>query len=136
MTVEEYLVKRILDLETDIKRFRNESAGAKAQVQMLNEDIKDLSEQLDCYEMEKEHIKQIITCNIEPREVCFIDLSSEDDDFKTLLAILDIKPDDYEIHTCSTCKHMGDFTDDSYCVDCTDGEDKWERWTEDAETKD
>lgn len=94
MTVEEYLVKRILDLETDIKRFRNECACAKAQVQMLNEDIKVLSEQLDRYEMEKEHIKQIITCNIDFDRDIFI--GERNSDFKTLLAILDIKPEDYE----------------------------------------
>lgn len=89
MKVNEYLVKRILELETE-----------KVNVQMLREDIKDLNEMLDRYEMEKEHIKALITCNIAIKPYAtIIDLNSKDDDFKTLLAILDIKPEDYEAKT-------------------------------------
>lgn len=87
MTVEEYLVKRILELET-----------VKVNVQMLREDIKDLNEQLDRYEMEKEHIKQIITCNIGRNAYNHLSINIDigTNDFKTLLAILDIGPEDYE----------------------------------------
>lgn len=87
MKVNEYLVKRILELETE-----------KVNVQMLREDIKDLNEMLDRYEMEKEHIKEVIVCSIGYDNDDFkytIDIN--DEGFRTLLAILDIKPEDYEL---------------------------------------
>lgn len=86
MKVNEYLVKRILDLETE-----------KVNVQILREDINDLNEQLDHYEMEKEHIKEIITCNIgrDAYNHLSINIDIGNNDFKTLLAILDINPEDY-----------------------------------------
>lgn len=99
MTVKKYLVNRIMELEENLKQVRNEYARAIANAQMLKEDIKDLNEMLDRYEMEKDHIKQIITCNI-GRNVynhLSINIDIGTNDFKTLLAILDIGPEDYEM---------------------------------------
>ena len=101
MKVKEYLVNRILELERDIKQVRNEKAGTTFGLQKLQEEVIELHEKIDQYQREREHIKQIITCNI--TEDVYVDgryeieLNTDDNDFKTLLAILDIQPGDYEM---------------------------------------
>ena len=100
MKVKEYLVGRILNLETELKKIQNEKAGTTYGLQKLQEEVIKLNEKIEQYEIEREHIKEIITCNIvvEPYRAAgySIDLLETEDDFKTLLAILDIKPEDYK----------------------------------------
>ena len=93
MKVKEYLVNRILDLERELKQARNEQAGTKYGLQKLQEDVIKLNEKVEQYQMEREHIKQIITCHLSPGGELGINLIDPDRD--TLLAILDIKPEDY-----------------------------------------
>ena len=80
MKIKEYLVNRILELEEELKQVRNEK--------------------IEQYQIEREHIKEIITCNIVEDIYCDgiyeIDLNSTENDFKTLMAILGIKPEDYD----------------------------------------
>lgn len=93
MKVKEYLVNRILELEKELKQTRNEQAGTKCGLQKLQEEVIKLNEKLEQYQIEREHIKQIITCHLSPGGELGINLIDPDRD--TLLAILDIKPEDY-----------------------------------------
>ena len=97
MKVKEYLVNRILDLERDLKQARNEYAGVSYELSRRDNIINEQKKLIDDFQMEREHIKQIITCNID----CFddidnINLTTENDDFYRLLSILDIKREDYD----------------------------------------
>ena len=109
-----------------------------------------LNEKIEQYQIEREHIKQIITCNIvedvyvEGRYE--IDLYSNEDDFKALLAILDIKPEDYkplDVETesetitpphCWGCKYEDFEGNREPCVNCFQGDKK--EVTTDAKTTD
>ena len=97
MKVKKYLVNRILELERNLKQAENEQAEAKHGFQKLQEEIIMLNEKLEQYQIECEHIKEIITCNIGRNAYNHLALNIDlgDNDFKTLLAILDIKPEDY-----------------------------------------
>lgn len=94
MKVKEYLVNRILELERDLKQVRNEKAGTAYGLQKLQEDVVKLNEKIEQYQIEHEHIKQIITCNINSDSD--VVLLHYENDLKTLLSILDIKPEDYK----------------------------------------
>lgn len=115
MKVKEYLVNRILKLEEELKQARNEKSGIAYALQKLQEDVIKLNEKIEQYQIEREHIREIITCNIVPDRfrrpmVCI----SENIDLKTLLDILDIQPGDWtmdEIH--SKCDEIH-----SKCDDC------------------
>ena len=106
MKVNEYLVHRILELEKDIKELREHIAMLemykRADRRLIEEHeklINDKNDQLDDYEMEKEHIKQIITCNLrkgDDEHPDWIILNATENDFNTLLAILNIKKEDYD----------------------------------------
>ncbi len=98
MKVKEYLVNRILKLEEELKQARNEKAGTVFGLQKLQEDVIKLNEKIEQYQIEREHIKEIISCNIkhDQSDVHYIDLDEYENDYKTLIAILDIKLDDYE----------------------------------------
>lgn len=125
MTAEEYLVNRIVKLEKELKQSRNAYAGAKAKALMLNET-------LNHYEMEKEHIKQIITCSIGYDEDNFkLTIGIGEEDFKTLLAILDIGPEDYSesqkdlvyefdntYPNCEACIHKDISPFEDICFNC------------------
>ena len=135
MKVKEYLIKRIEELEKDLKHVRNEYAGTKYGLGELQKEVVKLNEKIEQYEIEREHIKEIITCNIVDNvysnNVKQLILYKYEDDFKTLMAILDIKPEDYEtVHPecsepCTKCEYA-DFTNGK----CTYKEE------DDAETKD
>lgn len=96
MKVKEYLVNRILKLEEELKQARNEKAGTVFGLQKLQEDVIKLNEKIEQYQIEREHIKEIITCNIEGTINKGIYLSDSERDFDTLMSILDIKTEDYE----------------------------------------
>ena len=91
MKVKEYLVGEILNLKTELRI-------QKKAYEELSRQIREYLDKIKAYEMEKEHIKQSIICNIEQDELgCdFISLYDSQADFKTLLAILDIQPGDYK----------------------------------------
>ena len=93
MKVKEYLVNRILELEHDLKQARNEKAGTAYGLQKLQEDVIKLNEKIEQYQIEREHIREIITCNISDNEIKLIYPQC---DYTTLLSILDIKPEDYK----------------------------------------
>lgn len=150
MKVKEYLIDTILKLEEELKHARNEKAGTAYGLQKLQEDVIKLNEKIEQYQIEREHIKQIITCNI-VEDVYVdgryeIDLNSNENDFKTLLAILDIKPEDYKSEDvepegetiipphCCGCKYEHLEGNREPCVNCIQGDKK--EVTPDAKTKD
>ena len=145
MKVKEYLVNRILDLEKDLKQVKNEKAGTTYGLQKLQDDVIKLNEKLEQYQIEREHIKQIITCNIvedvyvEGRYE--IDLNSNENDFKTLQAILDIKPKDYKPEDikpmCNECLYEDTAGDVFPCSICHDNSEFIEKGGDtDAKTTD
>ena len=144
MKVKEYLVGRILGLETELKKLQNEKVGAEVDIEHLQDDIIKLKNNIELYQIEREHIKQIITCNIVEALHCpgryEIDLNSTENDFKTLMAILDIKPEDYiklEISPCTNCEHAHQPANVYPCCVCVDGDRRSSKEvTPDAETKD
>lgn len=95
MKVKEYLVNRMLELERELKQARNEQAGTKYGLQKLQEEVIKLNEKIEQYEIEREHIREIITCHLSPGGELGINFIDPDRD--TLLAILDIKPEDYDV---------------------------------------
>ena len=99
MKVKEYLVNRILELERELKQTRNEQSGTKYGLQKLQEEVIKLNEKIEQYEIEREHIREIITCNIGRNAYnhLALNIGIGNNDFKTLLAILDIQPGDYEM---------------------------------------
>ena len=146
MKVKEYLVNRILELERDLKQLRNEKAGTTFGLQKLQEDVIKLNEKIEQYQMEREHIKQIITCNIVPdrfrrASLCIV---SENSDFKTLLAILDIKSGDYtddndtsnSFGKCSECVHKNLSFAEWPCNSCLANREYFKQEDNNAETKD
>ena len=104
MKVNEYLVNRILELERELKQARNEKAGTTYGLEKLQEEVLKLNEKIEQYEIEREHIKQIITCNIGYNAYYHLELNIDigNNDFNTLLAILDIKKEDYDIKEVTT----------------------------------
>lgn len=84
MKVNEYLVSRCLKLENDIDYLRRDYSG-------ISNDLKQANTMI-------EHIKEIITCNIgwDAYNHLSINIDIGNNDFKTLLSILDIKPEDYK----------------------------------------
>lgn len=95
MNVKEYLINRIMELELDLKQSRNECSATKYSFKKKQEE---LNEKMEQYQYQIEHIKELITCNLTPNSTmgCYLSLSGNDNDLKTLLAILNIKPEDYE----------------------------------------
>lgn len=97
MKVKEYLVNRILKLEEDLKQARNEYAGVSHCLELQKNKIETLNEKLEQYEIERKHIKEIITCNLtKDGDLYMPRLNCSDFDIGVLLAILDIKPEDYD----------------------------------------
>lgn len=100
MKVKEYLVNRLVEVERDFETSCKNYAALMKEVKALSDKCDKLEDELDQCQMEREHIKQIITCNIvesiEDHFRMHLDLAECEDDFKTLLAILDIKPGDYK----------------------------------------
>ena len=99
MKVKEYLVHRLVEVERDLETSCKNYAALMKEVKALTDKCDKLEYELDHYQMEREHIKQIITCNIslgDSYEPDKIDLNAGDNDFKTLMAILDINPGDYK----------------------------------------
>ena len=99
MKVKEYLVHRLVEVERDLETSCKSYAALMKEVKALTDKCDKLEDELDHYQMEREHIKQIITCNIslgDSYEPDKIDLNAGDNDFKTLMAILDINPGDYK----------------------------------------
>lgn len=96
MKVKEYLVGRILKLEEELKQARNEKAGTVFGLQKLQEDVIKLNKKIEQYQIEREHIKEIITLNIEGNINKSIYISDCEKDFDTLMSILDIKTEDHE----------------------------------------
>ncbi len=152
MKVKEYLVNRILKLEEELKHTRNEKEGTTYGLQKLQEEVIKLNEKIDQYQREREEIKQLIICNIKRYNsgVHYLELDEYVTDYKTLLAILDIQPGDYEMEeskpeyehisappNCWGCKYEEITGNDDPCTYCSQG-DKFEEMevTPDAKTKD
>lgn len=145
MKVKEYLVGRILNLETELKKLQNEKAGTTYGLQKLQEEVIKLNEKIEQYEIEREHIKQIITCNICSDRDLYI--AHYENDNETLLSILGIKPEDYlgdaepcentSYPKCWDCKYEDESGTTEPCAHCFN-DDKFEpkEVTPDAETKD
>ena len=112
MKVKEYLVNRILELEREVYKVRSESDDFKADLDQYKEDNCKLVEKINQLEIEHEHIKQIITCNVVEdlytSNHYVLDLMEAEDDFQILMSILDIKPEDYGRNTHITCKDQND----------------------------
>ena len=94
MKVKDYLVGRILKLEEELKSLNIKYDQLMIELKEADKLSDNLTEQLDDYEMEKEHIKQIIACNLEANGTIPVIPQL---DLNTLLAILDIQPGDYEM---------------------------------------
>ena len=94
MKVKEYLVNRILELEKDLENSKRNYDLLMKEVKAFSDKCDKLEDELDQYQIEREHIKQIITCNLDGDRDLYI--SHYENDNETLLAILDIKPEDYK----------------------------------------
>ena len=88
MKVKEYLVNRILELEKDLENSKRNYDLLMKEVKALSDKCDKLEDELDQYQMEREHIREIITCNTSDDE---IKLVYPQCDYTTLLAILDIR---------------------------------------------
>ena len=134
MKVKEYMVKRIEELE------REKSDNLKC-IEFLYDDIRKLKDKIEILELEREHIKEIITCNIgyDGYNHAELKINIGDNDFKTLLAILDIKPEDYkpQQRVCRNCKYQLLEGTKEPCYSCN-GFTNWipKEVTENAETED
>lgn len=144
--VMDYLLDRIEYLERELKQVRNEKAGTTYGLQKLQEEVTKLNEKIEQYQIEREHIKEIITCNIAEDLYCSgryeIDLNSTENDFKTLLAILDIKSEDYVIdddidNNCDRCLFEDVDGNNFPCNQCNNGAEFVDKEvTEDAKNTD
>lgn len=95
MKVKEYLIKRIEELEKDLKQSLNEYAGVSYELSRRDNVINEQKKLIDDFQIEREHIKEIITCNLDANGILY--LSDGERDHETLMGLLDIKPEDYEI---------------------------------------
>jgi len=93
--VMDYLLDRIEVLEKEKRDEWFQKTGLSKGNEILQDEIKRLKEKIDDLEMEKEHIKEIITCNLDANGILY--LSDEERDHETLMGLLDIKPEDYEM---------------------------------------
>lgn len=139
MKVKDYLVNRILDLEKELKNLKTRCEQLMIEIKEADAHCDRLTDRLDDYEIEREHIKQIITYHLSPGGELGINLI--DPDRETLLAILDIKPEDVETvgetitpPHCWGCKYEELEGNLEPCVNCTQGNKK--EVTPDAEAKD
>ena len=109
-------------MEKDLKQVRNEYADVSYELSRRDNVINEQKKLIDDFQIEREHIKQIITCNID----CFdnfdnINLNTDNDDFHRLLSILDIKPEDYKDSSkpmCCNCVHNAVPMDEFPCNAC------------------
>ena len=98
MKVKEYLVNRLVEVERDLENSKRNYDLLLKELDKAGVYRDNIIDELDHYKMEREHIKQIITCNIGYDDYNHLTLNIDigNNDFKTLLAILDIKPEDYK----------------------------------------
>ena len=104
MKVKEYLVNRILELERELKQARNEYAGVSYELSRRDNVINEQKKLIDDFQIEREHIKEIITCNIgyDAYNHLALNIDIGNNDFKTLLSILDIKTEDCMVEEVTT----------------------------------
>ena len=105
MKVKEYLVKRIEDLERDLKSSKNESAGFREALDYSKECNGKLCSEIDklkasesAYKKDRERIREIIASNVIRdtfnKRTTLINILECEDDFKELTSILEIEPKD------------------------------------------
>lgn len=121
--VMDYLLDRIEVLEKEKRDEWFQKQGLSKGNEILHQEIDNLKEKIEQYEIEREHIREIITCNISDNE---IKLVYPQCDYTTLLAILDIKSKDWQEENpdltvrCKDCTYL---TPDDVCSrdDCEFG---------------
>lgn len=94
--VMDYLLDRIEQLEKEKRDEWFQKQGLSKGNEILHQEIDNLKDKIDQYQIERKHIKEIITCNIEGNVRKGIYLSDNEKDFDTLMAILNIKQEDYD----------------------------------------
>lgn len=97
--VMDYLLDRIDILETQLALKTKGFDCLMQELKETDERCNKLSDELDQCQMEREHIKEIITCHIAKDPLygkrTALYLIEHADDFKTLLSIIGIEPGDY-----------------------------------------